>query len=74
VQSHGAVRNGVPLKVGEMTLGDRTLPAWLHGTNSSQWRQFVISEYNYASLPVAEKLRIAPRDACLFTIADRRWK
>ena len=55
-------------------LEGRSLLAWLHGTAPSQWRQFVISEYNYASLPVAEKLRIAPRDACLFMIADRRWK
>ena len=55
-------------------LEGRSLLPWLHGHAGSSWRQFAISEYNYASLPVAEKLGIAPLDASLFMIADRRWK
>ncbi len=55
-------------------LEGRSLLPWLRGEIPSPWRQFAVSEYNYASLPVAEKLGVAPRDACLFMITDRRWK
>jgi arylsulfatase A-like enzyme len=55
-------------------LEGRSLLPWLRAEAPSPWRQFAISEYNYASLPVAERLGIAPRDACLFMVADRRWK
>ena len=55
-------------------LEGRSLLPWLRGEVPSSWRQFAVSEYNYASLPVAEKLDVAPRDACLFMITDRRWK
>jgi arylsulfatase A-like enzyme len=55
-------------------LEGRSLLPWLRGDAAASWRQFVISEYNYASLPVAEKLGVAPRDADLFMVADRRWK
>jgi arylsulfatase A-like enzyme len=55
-------------------LEGRSLLPWLRGDATASWRQFVISEYNYASLPVAEKLGVAPRDASLFMVADRRWK
>jgi len=55
-------------------LEGRSLLPWLRGEVPSPWRQFAVSEYNYASLPVAEKLGVAPRDACLFMITDRRWK
>ena len=46
----------------------------LRGDATASWRQFAISEHNYASLPVAERLGVAPRDASLFMVADRRWK
>jgi arylsulfatase A-like enzyme len=55
-------------------LEGRSLLPWLRGEVPSPWRQFAVSEYNYASLPVAEKLGVAPRDACLFMITDQRWK
>ncbi len=55
-------------------LEGRSLLPWLRGDRPSRWRQFAISEYNYAFLPVAERLGIAPGDASLFMIADRRWK
>ena len=55
-------------------LEGRSLLPWLRGEATASWRQYVISEYNYASLPVAERLGVAPRDASLFMVADRRWK
>ncbi|MEX2517943.1 MAG: sulfatase-like hydrolase/transferase [Paracoccaceae bacterium] len=38
------------------------------------WREFAVSEYDYSITPMAEALSVAPRDARLFMIADRRWK
>jgi arylsulfatase A-like enzyme len=55
-------------------LEGRSLLPWLRGDGPSRWRQFAVSEYNYAFLPVAERLGIAPAQATLFMIADRRWK
>jgi len=55
-------------------LEGRSLLPWLRAEVPSPWRQFAVSEYNYASLPVAERLGVAPRDACLFMVTDRRWK
>jgi arylsulfatase A-like enzyme len=55
-------------------LEGRSLLPWLHGQQASAWREFAISEYNYAFLPVAQSLGVAPRAACLFMILDRRWK
>jgi arylsulfatase A-like enzyme len=46
----------------------------LHGNTPAQWRKFTISEYDYSLSPAAVKLGVAPRDARLFMIADRRWK
>jgi len=55
-------------------LEGRSLLPWLRGQQASAWREFAISEYNYAFLPVAQSLGVAPRAACLFMILDRRWK
>ena len=44
------------------------------GQKPSSWRTHVISEYDYSMLPAATKLNLAPRDARLFMIADKRWK
>jgi arylsulfatase A-like enzyme len=55
-------------------LEGRSLLPWLRGKSPLAWREFAISEYNYALLPVAQTLGIAPRDAALFMIMDRRWK
>ena len=55
-------------------LEGRSLLPFLHGAPPAQWRRFAISEYDYAMLPVADKLGVAPRDAHLFMIADQRWK
>ena len=54
-------------------LEGRSLLQLLRG-EAPAWRQFVVSEYDYAQLPVAAKLGVAPRDARLFMVADKRWK
>jgi arylsulfatase A-like enzyme len=58
----------------EHRLEGRSLLPFLRGDPPAQWRRFAISEYDYAMLPVADKLGVAPRDARLFMIADGRWK
>ena len=54
-------------------LEGRSLVPWLHG-ETPEWRDFAVSEYNYAARPMAEKLGVAAKDARLFMIADKRWK
>ena len=46
----------------------------LGGDPPSRWRNYTISEYDYSVQPIAEALGVAPRDARLFMIADKRWK
>ena len=48
--------------------------SFLRGQPPAQWRRFAISEYDYALQPFTAKLGIAPRDAALFMVADKRWK
>jgi arylsulfatase A-like enzyme len=55
-------------------LEGRSLAAFLRGEAPPAWRRFAISEYDYSLLPVAGKLGVAPRDARLFMVADKRWK
>jgi arylsulfatase A-like enzyme len=55
-------------------LEGRSLMAFLTGKPPAQWRRFAISEYDYALQPFTAKLGIAPRDAQLFMVADKRWK
>ncbi len=55
-------------------LEGRSLQPFLNGKPPATWRRFAISEYDYSLLPVAAKLGIAPRDARLFMVADKRWK
>ncbi len=55
-------------------LEGRSLLPWLHGEQPDAWRDFAVSEYNYAARPMAAKLGIAPKDARLFMITDQRWK
>jgi len=38
------------------------------------WREFAFSEYDYSILPVGAALGIAPSEAHLFMVADKRWK
>jgi arylsulfatase A-like enzyme len=55
-------------------LEGRSLFPALRGRTPAEWRRFAISEYDYSMLPGTTKLGIAPRDARLFMIADKRWK
>ena len=52
----------------------RSLLPFLRGRLPADWRDFVISEYNYSVTPMAAKLGVEPRDAVLFMVADTRWK
>ncbi len=55
-------------------LEGRSLIPWLHGERPGAWRDYAVSEYNYAARPMAAKLGVAPKDARLFMLSDRRWK
>ncbi|MFV1875765.1 sulfatase-like hydrolase/transferase [Nioella sp.] len=52
----------------------RSLTPWLHGAPPEDWREFVISEYDYSVTPRAEQLGVSPRDARMFMVFDGRWK
>lgn len=52
----------------------RSLLPFLHGEKPSDWRDFAVSEFDYAMTPMAANLGLAPRDCRLFMIADKRWK
>ena len=54
-------------------LEGRSLMPWLHG-ESTDWRKFVISEFDYSVTPQSVKLGVAPRDARLFMVFDGRYK
>jgi arylsulfatase A-like enzyme len=55
-------------------LEGRSLMPLLTGQPPAEWRRCVFSEYDYAMLPVAARLGVAPRDARLFMVSDGRWK
>jgi len=55
-------------------LEGRSLMPILQGQPLTDWREYVVSEYDYSMTPAAVKLDIAPRDARLFMVADKRWK
>jgi arylsulfatase A-like enzyme len=55
-------------------LEGRALAPLLRGEAVASWRRFVVSEYDYALLPVAATLGVPPRDARLFMVADTRSK
>jgi arylsulfatase A-like enzyme len=54
-------------------LEGRSLMPWLRG-ETPDWRQFVVSEFDYSATPQAVKLELEPRDARLFMIFDGRFK
>ncbi len=55
-------------------LEGRSLLPFLRGSSPQTWRTHVFSEYDYAISPTAAGLRVAPADARLFMVADKRWK
>ncbi|MGI9366128.1 MAG: sulfatase-like hydrolase/transferase, partial [Rhizobiaceae bacterium] len=52
----------------------RSLAPYLMGNQPKRWRDFAISEYDYSATPMAMNLGLAPKDARLFMVADKRWK
>ena len=54
-------------------LEGRSLTPWLHGA-TPEWRDYVISEYDYSVHPVASTLGLSPKDCRLFMIFDGRYK
>lgn len=53
--------------------GHSLLP-FLQGQAPEDWRDCAISEYDYSATPMAVNLGLAPRDARLFMVADKKWK
>ncbi len=54
-------------------LEGRSLLPWLHG-HAPDWRQYLISEFDYSASPQAGRLGLKPRDCRLFMIFDSRFK
>ncbi|MEK0162363.1 sulfatase-like hydrolase/transferase [Phaeobacter sp. A36a-5a] len=54
-------------------LEGRSLMPLLRG-ETSEWRDYAVAEFDYATLPLSETLGLAPKDARLFMIVDARWK
>jgi arylsulfatase A-like enzyme len=51
----------------------RSLLPWLHG-QTPDWRDYVISEYNYCLTPIRAALEVSNDDARLFMVFDGRYK
>ncbi|MEP3346191.1 MAG: sulfatase-like hydrolase/transferase [Litoreibacter sp.] len=51
----------------------RSLMPWLEGRDTD-WREYVVSEYDYSATPMCVALGVAPKDARLFMVFDGRWK
>lgn len=60
--------------VSDHIIEGRSLMPWICGETPSEWRDYVISEYDYSVTPRAEVLGVAPRDARMFMVFDGRWK
>ncbi|AUR06613.1 sulfatase-like hydrolase/transferase [Phaeobacter inhibens] len=54
-------------------LEGRSLMPWLRG-EVPEWRDYAVAEFDYATLPLCEKLGLSPKDARLFMVVDKRWK
>lgn len=60
-------------QVPDHILEGRSLLPWLRG-ETPEWRDYVVSEFDYSATPQAAKLGVEPRDARLFMIFDGRYK
>ena len=60
-------------RVADHILEGRSLIPWLHG-ETPDWRDFVISEYDYSVTPMRDVVGVSDRDARLFMIYDGRFK
>jgi arylsulfatase A-like enzyme len=52
----------------------RSLMPWLNGQTPDEWRDFVISEYDYSVTPMRTALGVSADDARLFMVYDGRYK
>lgn len=52
----------------------RSLMPWLNGETPDDWRDFVISEYDYSVTPMRTALGVSADDARLFMVYDGRYK
>ncbi|UWQ08169.1 sulfatase-like hydrolase/transferase [Aliiroseovarius crassostreae] len=59
--------------VADHILEGRSLVPLLHGDDVA-WREFAISEYDYSTSPMADRLGLSPRDCRLFMVVTDRWK
>ena len=51
-----------------------SLRPFLRGETPPDWRDCVVSEYDYSTTPMADQLGVSARDARLFMLYDGRWK
>jgi arylsulfatase A-like enzyme len=54
-------------------LEGRSLLPFLRGESPTDWREFVISEYDYSATPMCANLGLKPKDARLFMVATDRY-
>ena len=59
--------------VADHVLEGRSLTPWLHG-RTPDWREFVVSEYDYSIKPMRDVVGVTSRDARLFMVFDGRYK
>ena len=52
----------------------RSLLPWIHGQVPDQWRDYAISEYDFAPTEIARNLDLAPRDARCVMVVTKDWK
>jgi len=61
-------------EVPEHIVEGKSLVPFLHDETPENWREYAISEFDYSPTRMAKNLDLAPRDARLFMVADKRWK
>ncbi|MDQ8731049.1 alkaline phosphatase family protein [Bradyrhizobium sp. LHD-71] len=67
------VFGGVPVEQTHRLEGRSLLPL-VRGARPADWRNHVISEYDYSVQSACAALGVAPQDARMFMVADRSWK
>lgn len=55
-------------------LEGRSLRPLIRGDQPENWREYVVSEYDYGPTPMAAALNVSPRNARLIMICDGNWK
>ncbi len=61
-------------EVADEHLEGRSLMPFLRGETPGEWRDFVISEYDYSMTILPDRLGVSAKQARLFMVADKRWK